>query len=100
MLSIAWVRRGGSDGVNADLFRFSQPRGQVTTTSSNWDVSPVAVVNVMQYRPWSLLGLDLIFVMGWFNRILACWRAALETWCNILSYVDATKTLSSLEVRE
>ena len=46
MFSMARVSCGGSGGVKADLFRFSQPRGAVRTTSSKVRDSSFSVLTV------------------------------------------------------
>ena len=46
MCSMAVVMREGRIGEKEDVLRFSQPKGQVTITSSNFVVSPEAVAMV------------------------------------------------------
>lgn len=77
---MAWMCREGRAGWKADLLRFSHPSGQVTTTSSNWWVSPAAVVNItlrgaLEFSRKSVS----ILMIGWLKRMSACWMAALET---------------------
>lgn len=48
MCSMAVVIREGRAGENEGMLRFSQPKGQVTITSSNFMVSPEAVVMVTE----------------------------------------------------
>ena len=50
---MAFEIRAGTGGVNAGLFRFSQPRGAVMTTSSNVWVEPEVVPSTVAGFPLS-----------------------------------------------
>lgn len=73
---MAWLSRGGRSGVKACLLRLSQPSGQVTTTSSNWKVSPDAVVRfTLLGDPVAFRDSESILTIGRLKRISARWRA-------------------------
>lgn len=88
---MAWWRRGGSAGVNAEVFCFSQPSGQVTTTSSK--VWVVAVVVTVTWCWVVVRGGAFMAVTGSLSRMLALSLAGLEMCSKMRLYVDATTKL-------
>ena len=79
---MAVVIREGRLGEKEDMFRFSQPKGQVTTTSSKLMVSLDAVVMATEgdCPLWTLDFKNVTFV-DVFNLALA--NAPLATWSRI-----------------
>ena len=74
---MAEVSGAGRAGVNAERLFFSQPRGQVTTTSSKAWVSPAEVVMEI----WSL---DVsILTTFWLSLMVASDCGALATYSRI-----------------
>ena len=87
--------RGGTLGTKAALFRLSQPRGAVTTTSSNVWIEPVVVrSNVLGFSSSVRDGMDSIEVTVVERWILPLARAVSATRSRIALYVLATKRFS------
>lgn len=91
--STAFSSRGVRPGLNADLFRLSQPRGAVTTTSSKDLVAPSDVV-ILAFSGLLPAVEDSIVVTFLSYKIVALSSAGFATWSRILWYVSATKGFS------
>ncbi len=89
MESIALESLSGSGGLKARLFFFSQPRGAVTTISSNSRVLPLLVDTETIFEE------DSIFITVVENSILALANAGAAILARIFLYVPAANKFSS-----
>lgn len=83
----------GNGGVKAPEFRLSQPSGVVTTTASNWDSDPSAVVIDIVGGADGRFSTATTLVL---SRILAFVRAAAATVLKMAVKLDATTHSSTL----